>query len=105
MATHKVTDADFGTLLQSDKPVLVDFWAAWCGPCQRMAPILEAVSEEYADRLIVGKLDVDENPQTAQRFGIQGIPTLLLFRGGEVVKEMVGYRPKAELVAQLTEVL
>jgi len=105
VATQKVTDADFNSFVQSDKPVLVDFWATWCGPCKMMAPVLEEVSDEYQDKLVVGKLDVDENPQTAQQFGIMSIPTLLLFQNGEVVKQIVGYRPKADLVSQLADVL
>lgn len=105
MATQKVTDADFNSFVQSDRPVLVDFWATWCGPCKMMAPVLEEVSDEYQDKLVVGKLDVDKNPQTAQQFGIMSIPTLLLFQNGEVVKQIVGYRPKADLVSQLADVL
>lgn len=103
MATQKVSDSTFAQFIQSDKPILVDFWATWCGPCKMMAPVLEEVSEEYEDKLIVGKLDVDENPQTAQQFGIMSIPTLVLFQNGQVVKQIVGYRPKADLVSQLAE--
>lgn len=105
MATQKVTDADFNSFVQSDKPVLVDFWATWCGPCKMMAPVLEEVSDEYQEKIAVGKLDVDENPQTAQQFGIMSIPTLVLFQNGEVVKQIVGYRPKADLLSQLADVL
>lgn len=105
MATTVVTDSTFDTVLKSDKPVLVDFWAAWCGPCKMMAPVLEDLSTEYADRLVVGKLDVDHNPQTAAKYGIMSIPTLLVFKEGQVVKQLVGYRPKGDLVAQLTSVL
>ncbi|EPZ42275.1 MULTISPECIES: thioredoxin [Alicyclobacillus] len=105
MATQKVTDADFASFIQSDKPVLVDFWATWCGPCKMMAPVLEEVSDEYADKLVVGKLDVDENPQTAGQFGIMSIPTLLVFKDGQVVKQLIGYKPKDDLVAQLSDVI
>ncbi|GMA59916.1 thioredoxin [Alicyclobacillus fastidiosus] len=105
MATQKVTDADFASFIQSDKPVLVDFWATWCGPCKMMAPVLEEVSDEYADKLVVGKLDVDENPQTAGQFGIMSIPTLLLFKDGQVVKQLIGYKPKDDLLAQLSDVI
>lgn len=101
VATHKVTDSDFQSFIQSDKPVLVDFWATWCGPCKMMAPVLEEVSEEFADKLVVGKIDVDENPQIAGQFGIMSIPTLLVFKNGEVVNQLIGYKPKDDLVAQL----
>lgn len=104
-ATQTVTDATFSEFLQSDKPVLVDFWATWCGPCKMMAPVLEELATEYGEKLVVGKLDVDENPQTAQKFGIMSIPTLILFQNGEAVKQLVGYKPKSDLLAQLSDVL
>lgn len=105
MATTVVTDGSFSAFLQSDKPVVVDFWATWCGPCKMMAPVLEELSDEYQDKLVVGKLDVDENPETAQKYGIMSIPTLLVFQNGEVVKQLVGYKPKNDLVAQLSDVI
>lgn len=105
MATQKVTDADFQSFIQSDKPVLVDFWATWCGPCKMMAPVLEEISDELSEKLIVGKLDVDENPQTSGQFGIMSIPTLLLFKNGEVQKQLIGYKPKDDLLAQLGDVI
>lgn len=105
MATQKVTDKTFVEFIQRDTPVLVDFWATWCGPCKMMAPVLEDVSEEYEGKLVVAKLDVDENPVTAQQFGIMSIPTLMLFQNGKPLKQIVGFRPKADLIAQLTEVV
>ena len=105
MATQKVTDITFTQFIQSDKPVLVDFWATWCGPCKMMAPVLEDISGEYEGKLSVGKLDVDENPATAQQFGIMSIPTMILFQNGKPVKQIVGFRPKADLVAQLADVI
>lgn len=101
----EVTDATFPAFLQSDKPVLVDFWATWCGPCKMMAPVIEEVSTEYVEKLDVGKVDVDQNPETAQKYGIMSIPTLLVFKNGEVVKQLVGYRSKSDLVGQLADVL
>ncbi|CAM3731301.1 thioredoxin [Alicyclobacillus pomorum] len=101
----EVTDATFSEFLSSDKPVLIDFWATWCGPCKMMAPVIEEVSEEYADKLKVGKLDVDQNPETAQKYGIMSIPTLLVFKNGQVVKQLIGYRSKNDLVSQLADVL
>lgn len=105
MTTQKVTDATFAQFIQSEKPVLVDFWATWCGPCKMMAPVLEEVSEEYKDKLIVGKLDVDENPNIAQEFGIMSIPTLMLFQAGKPVKQIVGFHPKSDLVSQLADIV
>ncbi len=81
-------------VLQSDVPVLVDFWATWCAPCQMIAPIIESLAEEYAGRLKVGKVNVDENSQLAIKYGIRAIPTLLLFKEGKVVEQMVGVQPK-----------
>ncbi|MCL6452036.1 MAG: thioredoxin [Alicyclobacillus sp.] len=105
MATLTVTDQNFDSVIQGDKPVLVDFWAAWCGPCRMMAPVLEEVSDEAADRLVVAKLNVDENPRTAGAYGIMSIPTMILFRGGRPVKQLVGYMPKGQLESQLADVL
>ncbi|MBW1601762.1 thioredoxin [Streptomyces sp. JJ66] len=104
MATVTATDADFEkVVLQSDKPVLVDFWAAWCGPCRQIAPSLEAISEEQADKITVVKLNIDENPETAAKYGIMSIPTMNVYKGGEVVKTIVGAKPKAALERELSD--
>ena len=100
--TKTVTDDTFpGDVLQSDKPVLVDFWAEWCGPCRQVAPILEEIAGEHADKLSVVKLNVDENPQTAAQYGITSIPTMNVYSGGRVVKTIVGAKPKAMLLRDL----
>jgi thioredoxin 1 len=95
-----VTDASFdGDVLQSDRPVLVDYWAEWCGPCRMIAPILEELSQDYGERLQIAKMNVDENQQIPAQFGIRGIPTLMLFKGGQLVATKVGALPKAQLAA------
>lgn len=97
-----LTDATFDQeVLQSELPVLVDFWAEWCGPCRMIAPTVEALASEYAGKLKVAKLDVDSNMNSAMRYNIRGIPTLLLFKGGRVVDMRVGAVPKAELVRMI----
>ena len=91
-------DDDFETLvIQSKKPALVDFWADWCQPCHMMAPTVEALAEEYGDRLLVAKLDVDANPMTTHKYGIRGIPALLLFKNGQLVQQIVGVQPKEDI--------
>ncbi len=91
-------DDDFETLvIQSKKPALVDFWADWCQPCHMMAPTVEALAEEYGDRLLVAKLDVDANPMTTHKYGIRGIPALLLFKDGQLLQQIVGVQPKEEI--------
>lgn len=95
-----VTDDSFDTdVLSSEKPVLVDYWAEWCGPCRMIAPILEEVSKDYEGRLAIAKMNVDENQQVPARFGIRGIPTLMLFKSGQLVATKVGALPKAQLTA------
>lgn len=102
MAAKHTTDADFQTdVLDSDKPVLVDFWAPWCGPCKMVAPVLEEIAGEHGDKLSVVKLNTDENPATTQRYGVTGIPTMNLYVDGEVVKTLVGALPKQKLMREL----
>ena len=97
-----ISDASFeADVLQSDKPVLVDYWAEWCGPCKMIAPILDEVAKEYAGRLKVAKLNIDENPGTPPKYGIRGIPTLMLFKGGQLAATKVGALSKAQLTAFL----
>ena len=104
--TVEVTDASFSeAVLHSDKPVLVDFWATWCGPCRMVAPVLEEIAAEHSDNITVAKLDVDANPATARDYQVLSIPTLMVFKGGEKVKEIVGARPKAALVKDLADFL
>ncbi|MBQ7816592.1 MAG: thioredoxin [Oscillospiraceae bacterium] len=98
----KVNSANFDEIvLNSDKPVLVDFWATWCGPCKMIAPVIEELAEEYADRLVVTKLDVDQAPDIAGRYGVMSIPTLLVFENGKEAKRTVGFQSKDRLKAWL----
>jgi thioredoxin 1 len=103
-STRKVTDATFeAEVLKSSKPVIVDYWAEWCGPCRMISPVLEEIATEHADKIDVVKLNVDENPQTAQKYSILAIPTLNVFKDGEVVKQIKGAKPKSALLKDLAE--
>jgi thioredoxin 1 len=103
-ATKTVTDETFETeVLKSEKPVVVDYWAEWCGPCRMVAPVLEEIATEHADKITVVKINIDDNPKVAQRYQILQIPTLNVFSGGEVVKQVIGAKPKSALLRDLAE--
>ncbi|MFF3668385.1 thioredoxin [Microtetraspora malaysiensis] len=105
-AIKSVTDATFGAeVLKSDKPVLVDFWAEWCGPCRQVAPILEEIAAENAERLTIVKLNIDENPATPRDYGVLQIPTMNVYKDGEVVKQIIGAKPKAMLLRELEGII
>jgi thioredoxin 1 len=104
MSTVKVTDQSFEQdVLKADKPVLVDFWAEWCGPCKQIAPALDQISEELADLVTVAKVDIEENPTVPSRYGVRGIPTMMLFRGGQMASMKVGAMPKQKILEWLHE--
>ncbi|MGB9373133.1 MAG: thioredoxin [Jiangellales bacterium] len=106
MSVSAVTDQTFDTeVLMSDKPVVVDFWAEWCGPCRMVSPILEEISNEHGDKINVVKLNVDENPQIAASYRITSIPTLNVYSGGQVVKQIIGAKPKKAILADLADYL
>lgn len=104
--TSQVTDATFADeVLRSDKPVIVDFWAEWCGPCRMVGPVIDQINEEYGDKVKVFKLDVENNPATAMKYGITSIPAIYVFKDGEVAKQTIGAKPKAALEKEFAEFL
>ena len=106
MKPTTISDDNFeNEVLKSDKPVLIDFWATWCGPCRTIAPIVEEIALEYNGKVKVGKLDVDNNQQTAIKYGVRSIPTLLVFKNGEVKETIIGAVPKGQIVQKLNSVI
>lgn len=103
---REITDTSFDSdVLKSDSPTLIDFWAPWCGPCRMVAPIVEELSEEYSGKVNFVKMNTDENPQVPSKYGIRSIPSLLIFKGGELTGTIVGYRPKGEIKKRLEEAI
>jgi thioredoxin 1 len=104
MSSVKITDESFETdVLKADHPVLVDFWAEWCGPCKQIAPALEQIADEFAGKVTVAKLNIEESPTTPSRYGVRGIPTMMLFKGGQMTSMKVGAMPKQKIVEWLSE--
>jgi thioredoxin 1 len=105
-AAKIVTDATFvSDVLQSDKPVLVDFWAEWCGPCRKVSPVLEEIAKEMADKITIVKLNIDENPETTRAYRVMSVPTITIFKGGQPVQSVAGAKPKGDLVRLIESVL
>ena len=106
MADVTLTDASFDEqVLKNTKPVLVDFWAVWCGPCQIQGPIVEEIAQTLGDRAVIGKFNVDENPNVAQKYGIMSIPTIMIFKGGTVVKQFIGVQSKETLMGEMNKLI
>ena len=103
MATIKVTKENFNQVIKSDRPVLLDFWAPWCGPCRMLGPVVEGIAEEYADQYVVGKINVDEQPELASQYGVMSIPTLAVFKNGRLAGTSVGVRPKQAILKLLED--
>ena len=101
----EIDEAGFGGFVQADVPVLVDFWAPWCGPCRMVAPVVDELADEYEGKVSFGKVNVDDNPKIASQYGVMGIPTLIIFKDGKPLTNIVGFRPKEELKKSLDEAL
>ncbi|NLA23953.1 MAG: thioredoxin [Bacteroidales bacterium] len=101
----EITDQNLNEVLNTDKPIVMDFWAVWCGPCKMVAPLIDEMAEEYADKAVIGKVNVDENMEVSSKYGIRNIPTVIFVKNGEVVDRVVGAVPKATLVSKLEALL